>query len=177
MDAETQAMRVALSERTISNPDEFDRANQIPKAGTPAAKLDAEVKQRLTSENPHQAEYEQARGKFLRADEIVQSFKARHCRDRIEELEPEFNVAGQGIRDAAADLLRACEQYAANVEATRGIVSDTPMIDRSASHEPALGFDARPAEWAAVARDILDTDIAKPGLTEIAVWRLEQNRV
>lgn len=176
-DGETQAMRVFYSEYAQDNPEELDANGNLPKPGTRAAKLEAEIKERMRSENPHQAAAEEARAKFHAADKAAHEFKITRCADRLAELEPDFNTAEEAILKAAVALTQACEQYRVNIEQARAIISSTPVIDRDGNRgsEPSLTFDPRVDDWLTFARDIADAEIAKPGLTPIAAWKLAQH--
>lgn len=177
-DEETMALRVALSERCRVNPDEFDANKNIANPGTEAAKLTAEIKERMYSENPHDSAFREAQAEFHRHDEAAEEFKIRHCTDRLAELEPDFTAAEQTIRDAAMALIQGCEQYRLNTESARAVILTTPLIDRDTRQgsDPALTFDHRVDEWLAIARDIADAELVKPGLTPTAAWKLEQHR-
>jgi hypothetical protein len=185
---QTEAMRAELTRMGMTDQDQFTDLQHLrdtgvgtvgvtPRPGTRAAELEAEIKKRIAGPNPFDADHLKARGEFHAADEAVSEFKIARCTDRLDELEPEFQAAEDSIRQAAADLLRASEEYKANVEQARAVIGDTPILDRPAAHDPPLNFDPRPAEWSAIARDILDTEIVKPGLTPTAAWKLENHNV
>ena len=85
-DAETQVKRVELSERQHTHPQDFDGAEKRVRPNTKAAKLRAEIRERLNAPNPHEAAYAEAFGPYEKADLALQAFKRERVLDRITEV-------------------------------------------------------------------------------------------
>ena len=175
-DQETEAKRAELSQLISTRDGATGRVVVgAPQPGSAAAKLDAEIRDRLRTGNPHQAEHAQARGEFHQADRAVREFKLEHVHDRLAELDPEVDAAIEGIRSAAAALAEACQDYRATVETTRVVIVDTPGLDREKPNETHQTFDPNVASWGEVAAGIRDAEIIRPGLTPIAAWKVSRD--
>jgi hypothetical protein len=129
--------------------------------------------EKMRGENPHHAALRQARDESKQAQQALDQFKVTRITDRLAELEPDCIAAEQAIHLAAAALVQGCEMYRDNAEAAKAVVADTPRINRG--REPGLGFDGRVAEWRKIVANIVDAEIARPGLTDLASWTLAQH--
>jgi len=153
-----------------THPEEARDAAQNPKPGTKAAELHDEIRERM-AENPHTEDYEVAKATFHEAAEAVETFRSEHIDDLIAEAQAE-------AYDAIANIVRGFEQVAAGSSEYRGvidkvtaIISATPGLAR----QPGMdAHDPRINDWAAIARDVLESEIAKPGLSDRAVERLDR---
>lgn len=166
-DDETQRMRAELSAKTMTlGPG--GRLQPIPSPGPEVAKLEAEVKKRLTEPNPNQQQFETRRAAFHAADEAVERFLVERLDDLIAEQVGDADVASQ-LADALDRLIEIGNSYAAITETVKLLIGRVPGHDhRSADCDP------RPAEWAAwarAARDSLDHPIAAPGVSQWGVYR------
>jgi hypothetical protein len=66
-------------------------------------------------------------------------------------------------------LLDVLNRYRGRVNGVRSIVSTTPVLAR----KPGMFTeDPRVEQWARLANEIIDADIAKPGLSEAAAQRV-----
>ena len=73
-DADTQAKRAELAQREHTAPDEWEGTPKRAKPDTPAAKLEAEVRERWSAVDPLQADYDKAFGPYEKADLALQRF-------------------------------------------------------------------------------------------------------
>ena len=123
----------------------------------------------MSEDNPHHAHYEQALAEFHAADSAVTAFRNANVHDLIAEGDPDADHAADAIRAAGEQLLDALNQYRGRVNGVRSEVSATPILAR----QPGMfSEDARGEQWARIANEILEADIAKPGLSEAAAQRL-----
>lgn len=86
-DLETERMRSEHTQDRFVHGDQFQGANFQPVPGTPAAEMQAEIKERMRG-NPHAGEYEQARAEFHEVDADVQRFRRERILDLIVEDAP-----------------------------------------------------------------------------------------
>ncbi len=168
--AETEAKRGELTERQHSAPEEVEGVDKRVKPGTYAAKLSAEIRKRLAAENPHQGDHDAAVAEFHRHDEALTEFKRARVHDRLAQLDADHAAGAELIRSGFESLRRGAELIRVNVEEARAIVTDTPGLERGS--EPHLAFDPRVNDWYALACGEQDTEIAKPGLTPVALEKL-----
>jgi hypothetical protein len=146
---------------------EFEGPQRLPKKGTKAAKLAAQIKKRMTEPNPCQAGYEKALGPYLAADRALSDFKRARLHDRLAELEPHHETAVATIREGLELLKRGCEQYRAGVDGVRAITTDMPGLER---RRGMYRFDPGPEEWERLASEALDREILRPGVSEEGEW-------
>jgi hypothetical protein len=165
--AETEARRAELTLRSETHAAEFEGPQRLPKKGTKAAKLAAQIKKRMTEPNPCQAGYEKALGPYLAADRALSDFKRARLHDRLAELEPHHETAVATIREGLELLKRGCEQYRAGVDGVRAITTDTPGLER---RRGMYRFDPGPEEWERLASEALDREILRPGVSEEGEW-------
>ena len=168
-DDETQQRRAELGARQSSHPEEFEGAQKKVKPDTGSAELQAEIRRRMSEDNPHHADYEQALAEFHAADSAVTAFRNAHVQELIAEGDPDADHAIDAIRAPGEQLLDACNQYRGRTNGVRSVVSTTPALAR----KPGMFTeDPRVEQWARMANEIVDADIAKPGLSETAAQRL-----
>jgi hypothetical protein len=166
-DAETEAMRAALTHRGHTHPEELEPGDKRPRKGTEAAKQAAAIRKRRAEPNPHQPEYDATLAEFHAADTLCQEFRRRHVADLLAELDPEFAEIEAEWRDVLEREVRLNERYQGLVSTARDIVIATPGL--TGQH---VGWDPRPNEKAREARRGLDSELAKPGLTPSAEAKL-----
>lgn len=169
-DAATEALRAELTARCHTHPDEVAGEQLRPRPGTEAARLEAEVRERMAADNPHIGDFEEARGAFTQADAELQRFQQTRLRDLLAELEPEHAVLADRFRDGLRALVEVGDAYAALAATARALVTQTPGLDGSAVYE-----DPRPLEWRARAAAALDEDeLLAPGLTPVGSYELDR---
>jgi hypothetical protein len=166
-DEETAHLRGEFTVHGHAHPEQYEGADKRVKPGTEAAKLRSTIRERLR-DNPHRAAYGEAFAPYEGADLALRRFKREHVRERLGELDPDYDKATDTIREGLELLRRGCEEYRVAVEGARAIVLDTPLLN--GQH---LGHDPRPDEWRRLAADALDSEIAKPGLTPTAEAKLD----
>jgi len=167
--AETEAMRAALTPRRDTHPEEHLKDGYTEKPGTETAKMVAEVKARMAAPNPTQPKLDEAIQKFHAAE-----IKERHFRilemDRLiaEAAPPEdaevFEAAWQAIAAQAA-------AYRAKEEAVRELFLDAPQIEGK-----DVKLDRRVEEWARLAQEALADPLTMPGLGDMAAWNVARLR-
>ena len=162
---ETERLRHEYSAHCDSHPEEVEGAEQRVKPDTKAAQLQQEIKARMAGDNPHEQAYSAALEHFHGFDRQVERFKVERVRDRLAEFDPEAAVAVAALREAYEAQLEACEQYRAVVDRVHAVVTDTPGLVRK---QGTYAIDPRPAEWALQARQVLESDVIKPGLSPVA---------
>lgn len=167
---ETERLRHEFSARCQAHPDEVEGPTQRPKPGTQAARLQGEIKARMAGDNPHEQAYSAALEHFHGFDRQVEQFKVERVRDRLAEFDPDAEAAVAALREAFEAQLEACEQYRAVVDRVHAVVTDTPGFVRK---QGTYRIDPRPAEWALQARQALESDVVKPGLSPVAEARLD----
>jgi len=157
-------MRIALTERRATNPDEYEGEQFRPRPGTKAAELNQAIKARQRDGNPHQADLDALVPPFHEVDAELQRYKRANVAQRITELEPEY--AGDAIQESAVALREALDAYRAKSFAVRDITVDTPGL--SGEH---AAYDNRIDGWTAVLDEILEADITEPCLTEMGAYK------
>jgi hypothetical protein len=139
------------------------------KPDTASAELSARIRQRMSDPNPHQSDYEEAKVEFHEADSAVAAFRNTHVHDLIAERDPEADHATDALRAAGEQLLSACNQYRGVENGVRSVASSTPALAR----KPGMTAEGpRVDQWARIATEIIESDIAKPGLSEAGAQRV-----
>lgn len=169
-DAATEALRAELTARCHTHPDEVAGEQLRPRPGTEAARLEAEVRERMDGANPHIGEHLAAREKFLAADAALQRFRQERLRDLLAEADADFEALSEDYRAALRTLVEVGAAYGALVDRARELILATPGLDGQ-----ALSYDPTPGEWAARASRAIEDEIFQPGLTGVASWELDQH--
>jgi hypothetical protein len=170
-DAETEGLRAQLTERTREHPQEFTPDQKLPIEGTKGAKLAAKIKERRSQPNPHQAEVDEAFGPYQQADIAVISFKKERVHERLAEVDPDIDASIERINEGLELLKRCCAEYQVAVNQVAAICSDTPGLER---RQGVFGFDPSAEQLLRLADGALQTDIARPGLTEFGAYWAER---
>src|SRR5215204_4211000 len=129
-DAETQQLRADMGARQSSHPEEFEGAEKRVKPDTVAAELQTHIRQRMSEENPHHHDYEDARDTFHAADTAVQGFRNRNVHDLLAEREPEADHAIDTIRAGAELLATGLNEYRGELNQQRSVIGSTPVLAR-----------------------------------------------
>lgn len=108
--AETEGMRAELSATFRTFPEQFDSAGQ-PREGTAAAELQRKVRERMATENPHEAKLPPAVGKFHEAEHETLRFRIEHSAQLLDPITEEGAEAIEKIRVALGDLVEATAAY------------------------------------------------------------------
>lgn len=167
---ETQAMRVALSARTQRYPEEVVGENKVPKEGTETAKLAAEIRARMSTENPYEQDFRTAQAKFHEADEALTQFKLKNIRPRVEEGREDCVPAIETIQKGFELVKRGCAEYLVGLESSVAVAHDTSVLDgRDVGHDP------RVHDWFKQAQAVLESEIILPQLTELGEWKADQH--
>ena len=168
-DADTQAKGAELAQREHTTPDEWERTPKRAKPDTPAAKLEAEVRERWNAVNPFQADYDKAFGPYEQADLALQAWKREHVEDRLAEVTAD--VDADGLREGFERVRSALEAYRVAIEEARAIVLDTA----GPTGRPLAMTVALTLYYLALrALDSLDQGLVKPGLTPLAQHKVAQ---
>ena len=163
-DAETWRLRAASSEYMRTHPEEARDAAQNPKPGTKAAELHDEIRERR-AENPHTEDYESAKAAFHEAGEAVETFRTQRLDDLIAEAQAEADDAIAHIVRGFEQVAAGCGEYRGAIDKVTAIIGATPGLAR----QPGMdAHDPRINDWAAIARDVFESEIAKPGLSDRA---------
>ena len=169
-DQETRRLRAASSEYIRSHPEEARDAAQNPKPGTKAAELHDEIRER-TAQDPHTEDYEVAKAAFHEAAEAVETFRSQHLDDLIAEAQADADGAITHMRQGFEQVAAGCSEYRGAIDKVTAIIGATPGLARLPGMD---AHDPRINDWAAVSRDVLESEIAKPGLSDRAVERLDR---
>jgi hypothetical protein len=170
-DRGTEQLRAEQVVRRDTHPEEFQShgGQPHPRPGSEAERQAFEVKQRMAAPNPHADDYAEAGSAFTKLDEQRQRFLVARIGDLIAEREAEVDGAIEQIRAGFEQVLAACAQYRQIAEDAQVLAARVPGL----MHKPGMtASDLRVSEWEGVARGAVEAEVRRPGLTQIAEWRL-----
>lgn len=170
-ETETQALQLELSARHASHPEEFDRDGNIPLPDTQSDKLSKEIKGRREGPNPVQEKLDAAIDAFHAAERAEHEFRTTNYEQLVAECQEPAAEAATRIYEAFQTIADEASQYRSSEAHIMELVRNTPQL--TGQH---VKVDERVAQWERQAREILDTDLILPGITNIGQDYLAQQR-
>jgi hypothetical protein len=164
---ETEALRGSYTLLVRSRPEDHRDAAGNPKPGTPSAAEQHKLKKRIAGGNPHEDHFQSAKADFHAAAEKLNEFLTSRLPDLLGELEPAFDAIETKRVEAFELLSEVASEYGALEAKAREWIIRSPRLNGQ-----ALRSDPRPAQWAKLADENLESPLTAPGLTDVGAWTI-----
>jgi len=166
--AETESERVEYGSRCRTYPEEVGKDHN-PLKGTEAHKMQAALKTRLGSPNPHQAELDQTVAELHESQKLERQFRLANFSGLVSEVAPSIEDTATGFEEAFTRIVELIDLYRANEEEVRELVLASPPLNGQ-----DLANDGRMGTWLAMARDALESPVFRPREGDMARWKIDQ---
>ena len=168
-ETETEALRSEYTAFVNERPEDWRDEARNPKPASPSTEKLEALKKRMSSPNPRQADFDAAQREFLEVDAALQRFRRSQMFALVEEVDPEYRATVDRLRSALEEIIEAEGTYRAITEHVASLIRECPGLDGQ-----ALVSDPRPGEWRKMAELALEHDVMRPGISEVAAWKLNQ---